>query len=318
MNTDPAVMHASGYVRTRDGVKYSPSEGSEKLAENLAVLSSIPNTLMNVGMVGAVPALVSEAGATAGSFVGNEAGKYIVENNYVSEDVKPWVIPTMTMLGGFLGGSISGMTATKGAGVLKAQKTTAATKTTKPEYSNWGGEFVDDVAVNSKQQYLPKQSKLTEGELAGLSKHERTNVRTSPKLDPEKAFEVRLGQKMAQEFTDPGVKEVVRNNPSAGMIMKNWMDDGMSEINAFKKYLAERRSVTRVVGVPASSVEDGVRKLNHVGEKMAREFKPISKTMNGDNIPVTEDGILYTEEFFANSNYGAPEFVIKQSRGLTK
>lgn len=165
---------------------------------------------------------------------------------------------------------------------------------------------------------MPKQSKLTEGELAGLSKHERTNVRTSPKLDPEKAFEIRLGQKMAQEFTDPGIKEVVRNNPSAGMIMKNWIDNGMSEINAFKKYLAERRSVTRVVGVPASSVEDGVRKLNHVGEKMAREFKPINKTMNGDNIPVTEDGILYTAEYFDGGNYGAPEFVIKQSRGLTK
>lgn len=131
MNTDPAVMQASGYVRTRDGVKHSPSEGSEKLAENLAVLSSIPNTLMNVGMAGAVPALVSEAGAAAGSFLGNEAGKYIVENNYVSEDVKPWVIPTMTILGGFFGG----MTATKGAGVLKAQKATT-TKTAKPEYSN--------------------------------------------------------------------------------------------------------------------------------------------------------------------------------------
>ena len=106
MNTDPAVMQASGYVRTRDGVKHSPSESSEKLADNLAVLSSTANTLTNIGMVGAVPALASEAGAAAGSFVGNEAGKYIVENNYVSEDVKPWVIPTMTMLGGFLGGSL--------------------------------------------------------------------------------------------------------------------------------------------------------------------------------------------------------------------
>lgn len=181
MNTDPAVMHASGYVRTRDGVKYSPSEGSEKLAENLAVLSSIPNTLMNVGMVGAVPALISEAGATAGSFVGNEAGKYIVENNYVSEDVKPWVIPTMTMLGGLLGGSISGRAATKGAGVLKAQKATAATKTAKPEYSNYGGEYVDDVAVNSRQQYLPKKSKLSADELAGIPKGERTNVLKFPK-----------------------------------------------------------------------------------------------------------------------------------------
>jgi hypothetical protein len=131
MNTEPAVMQAAGYVRTHDGVEYKPSEGSKRLAENLAVLSATANTLTNIGMVGVVPALLSEAGATAGSFLGNEVGKYIVENNYVSKDVEPWVIPSMTILGGLLGGKA----AIKGTGVLKAQKATTA-KTTKPEYSN--------------------------------------------------------------------------------------------------------------------------------------------------------------------------------------
>lgn len=63
-----------------------------------------------------------------------------------------------------------------------AAKRAAAPKTSpKIEYSNWGGEFVDDVAVNSRQQYLPKPSKLSEAERLGIPKHIRTNKFKYPK-----------------------------------------------------------------------------------------------------------------------------------------
>lgn len=41
MASDPAVMQASGYVPTSDGdVIYAPSEASDQLAKNLAIIGA--------------------------------------------------------------------------------------------------------------------------------------------------------------------------------------------------------------------------------------------------------------------------------------
>lgn len=96
--------------------------------------------------LGVVPAIMTEAGAAAGAYTGNELGDYLVRNDYVSEDVAPYVIPGLTILGGMVGG----VSAARGTAAAKAQKATTAAKTAKPEYSNWGGEFVDDYANTHK------------------------------------------------------------------------------------------------------------------------------------------------------------------------
>ena len=79
MASDPAVMQASGYVPTKEGVKYEPSEGSEQLAENLAIISAIPNLVVNAGMTGIIPAIASEAAAVGGGVGGSYLGQKLDE-----------------------------------------------------------------------------------------------------------------------------------------------------------------------------------------------------------------------------------------------
>lgn len=79
MASDPAVMQASGYKSTPDGVKPEDTEGAKQLRDNLAVLSGTTNTLTNIGLSGIVPALSSEAGAVVGGIAGNKIGEKIDE-----------------------------------------------------------------------------------------------------------------------------------------------------------------------------------------------------------------------------------------------
>lgn len=79
MASDPAVMQASGYKSTPEGVKHEDSAGAKQLRENLAVLSGTVNTLTNIGLSGIVPALSSEAGAVVGGIAGNKIGEKIDE-----------------------------------------------------------------------------------------------------------------------------------------------------------------------------------------------------------------------------------------------
>lgn len=79
MASDPAVMQASGYKSTPDGVKHEDTEGAKQLRENLAVLSGTTNTLTNIGLSGIVPALSSEAGAVVSGIAGNKIGEKIDE-----------------------------------------------------------------------------------------------------------------------------------------------------------------------------------------------------------------------------------------------
>ena len=76
----PAVMQASGYVPTSDGnVVYAPSEASEQLAKNLAVLGNTVSTGLGMGLgiatSGVIPTLVSTAAGTAGSYAGGKVGE---------------------------------------------------------------------------------------------------------------------------------------------------------------------------------------------------------------------------------------------------
>lgn len=80
MNSEPVAMQASGYKPTKEGVEYAPSEGSEKLAENIAIISSVPNTIMNAGMTGIVPLVLSELGGAVGSYAGARIGEPLDEH----------------------------------------------------------------------------------------------------------------------------------------------------------------------------------------------------------------------------------------------
>lgn len=75
MNTDPVVMQASGYKPTKTGVEYKPSEGAEQLRNNIAVISTVPNMVINAGMTGIIPAIASEVGAAAGGVGGTYVGQ---------------------------------------------------------------------------------------------------------------------------------------------------------------------------------------------------------------------------------------------------
>ena len=79
MNTDPVVMQASGYKPTKTGVEYKPSEGAEQLRNNIAVISAVPNLVVNAGMTGIIPAIASEIGAATGGYAGTYAGQKLDE-----------------------------------------------------------------------------------------------------------------------------------------------------------------------------------------------------------------------------------------------
>lgn len=101
MNTDPVVMQASGYVPTKTGVEYKPSEGSDRLSDNIAVISAIPNMLMNAGMTGIIPAVASEVGAAAGGAGGTYVGQKLDDKL----DTTYWT-PTLGFVGTLLGGGL--------------------------------------------------------------------------------------------------------------------------------------------------------------------------------------------------------------------
>lgn len=50
MASDPAVMQASGYRSTPEGVKYEDSKGSKQLRDNLAVISGTAHAAAKVGL----------------------------------------------------------------------------------------------------------------------------------------------------------------------------------------------------------------------------------------------------------------------------
>lgn len=100
MNSDPVVVQASGYVPTKTGVEYKPSEGSNRLGDNIAIISTIPNMLMNAGMTGIIPAVASEVGAAAGGVGGTYVGQKL-DNKL---DTTHWA-PTLGFFGTLLGGS---------------------------------------------------------------------------------------------------------------------------------------------------------------------------------------------------------------------
>ena len=104
MAENPAVMQASGYTYDKDNnVVYAPSEGSERLAKNLAVLGNTVSTGLGAGLgivtSGVVPTLVSTATGAAGSYAGGKVGEVLDEKF----DTK-WMSPTFSVLGGLYGG----------------------------------------------------------------------------------------------------------------------------------------------------------------------------------------------------------------------
>lgn len=100
MNTDPVVMQASGYVPTKKEIVYKPSEGSEQLRNNIAVISTVPNVIMNAGMAGIIPTVASEVGAAAGGYAGNYAGTKLDEKLGTT-----YLAPTLSIAGTLLGGN---------------------------------------------------------------------------------------------------------------------------------------------------------------------------------------------------------------------
>lgn len=100
MNTDPVVMQASGYVPTKKEIVYKPSEGSEQLRNNIAVISTVPNIVTNAGLAGIIPTVVSEVGAAAGGYAGNYAGTKLDEKLGTT-----YLTPTLSIAGALLGGN---------------------------------------------------------------------------------------------------------------------------------------------------------------------------------------------------------------------
>lgn len=100
MASDPAVMQASGYKSTPDGINHEDTEGAKQLRENLAVLSGTANTFTNIGLSGIVPALVSEAGAVAGGTAGGYIGQKI-DDKLGTEYYAPILGVTGSLLGGY-------------------------------------------------------------------------------------------------------------------------------------------------------------------------------------------------------------------------
>jgi hypothetical protein len=80
MTTDPVVMQASGYKPTKTGVEYKPSEEAEQLRNNIAVISTVPNMVVNAGVTGIIPTIASATGAAAGEYAGTYTGQKLDEN----------------------------------------------------------------------------------------------------------------------------------------------------------------------------------------------------------------------------------------------
>lgn len=100
MASNPAAMQASGYKSTPEGVKHEDSEGSKQLRDNLVVLSGTANTVVNMGLSGIVPALVSEAVAVAGGTAGGYIGQKI-DDKLGTEYYAPILGVTGSLLGGY-------------------------------------------------------------------------------------------------------------------------------------------------------------------------------------------------------------------------
>ena len=97
-------MQASGYTYDKDkNVTYAPSEGSEQLAKNIAVLGNTVSTGLGTGLgiatAGVIPTAISTATGVAGSYAGEKIGEKLDEKY----DTK-WISPTLSFLGGLYGG----------------------------------------------------------------------------------------------------------------------------------------------------------------------------------------------------------------------